>query len=626
MAYPTDSLDFSKPWQFSDVVLVVEEERFQVHRNILGMWSEVFTTMFTSEFKEKTARDVPLPGKKSSEIKEMLLVIYPTDEVSKLMGKGKRHLVCNEVVQAVKCFEEATQKLESQYGSKADECGEAYLFYGKALLELSRAENGVLGNALKDVEPKSEESSDEEEEKMDTVGPKIREMSPSTKDKIRENVQDAMADKEEGAGSEEKEMGDNESESMEVGDKGDEGSSKTEKEETKEGSESKSEKTTSKETNKESERKRVNESESMEVEDKGDEGSSKTEKEETKEESESKSEETTLKEAETADSTKEEKENKALKEKNDGQEDQKEEGEDDEEEGGEEGEDDDEGEEEEGEEGAKGDTDTADTEGQEEDGDIPTMQLAWESLIMAHLVFSRNENKEAQLNLAEVHLKLGEIQLEQEQFAGAIEDFKKCLELQEKHLESDDRLIAETAYNLGLGYSLLPNYSKSKEFYSKALSIIQLRTTKIEARLAESDAKSKGKGKANENDPCVVDRKELEELQNLSPEIKARVDDAQEMMNAAASQQAETTTEEGFGSSGLQKSDLPVNTIQVKKVSAGAPVTDVSHLVRRKRKPEEESSITEKEETEAPVKKARQDEEQVAQPTPAVTENGHAKN
>ena len=30
------------------------------------------------------------------------------------------------------------------------------------------------------------------------VGPKIREMSPTTKDKIREDVQDAMADKEEG--------------------------------------------------------------------------------------------------------------------------------------------------------------------------------------------------------------------------------------------------------------------------------------------------------------------------------------------------------------------------------------------------------------------------------------------
>ena len=73
-----DSIDFSEPWQFSDVVLVVEEERFHVHRNILGMWSEVFTTMFTSQFKEKTAEEVPLPGKKSAEIKEMLLVIYPT--------------------------------------------------------------------------------------------------------------------------------------------------------------------------------------------------------------------------------------------------------------------------------------------------------------------------------------------------------------------------------------------------------------------------------------------------------------------------------------------------------------------------------------------------------------------
>lgn len=38
-------------------------------------------------------------------------MMFSSDEVSKLMGKGRRHLVCNEVVQAVKCFEEATQKL-----------------------------------------------------------------------------------------------------------------------------------------------------------------------------------------------------------------------------------------------------------------------------------------------------------------------------------------------------------------------------------------------------------------------------------------------------------------------------------------------------------------------------------
>ena len=78
MSNLTDSLDFSKPWQYSDVVLVVKSERFHVHRNILGVWSEVLTAMFTSHFKEKTAQEVPLPEKKSAEIKEMLLVIYPT--------------------------------------------------------------------------------------------------------------------------------------------------------------------------------------------------------------------------------------------------------------------------------------------------------------------------------------------------------------------------------------------------------------------------------------------------------------------------------------------------------------------------------------------------------------------
>ena len=41
MSNQAGSLDFSKPWELSDVLLVVEEERFHVHRCILGMWSEV---------------------------------------------------------------------------------------------------------------------------------------------------------------------------------------------------------------------------------------------------------------------------------------------------------------------------------------------------------------------------------------------------------------------------------------------------------------------------------------------------------------------------------------------------------------------------------------------------------
>ena len=76
---------------------------------------------------------------------------------------------------------------------------------------------------------------------------------------------------------------------------------------------------------------------------------------------------------------------------------------------------------------------------------------------------------------------------------------------------------------MGLAYSFQQNFPKAKEFFSKALDVIKLKTTKLEARIAEWESKSKGKGKATDDNPCVKDRKELEELQNLFPEIKARV-------------------------------------------------------------------------------------------------------
>ena len=76
----TNPPDFSKSWLYSDVVLNVERQKFHVHRFVLAMWSPVFKKMFTSEFTEEKRNlySVPLPGKKASAIKELLLIIYPT--------------------------------------------------------------------------------------------------------------------------------------------------------------------------------------------------------------------------------------------------------------------------------------------------------------------------------------------------------------------------------------------------------------------------------------------------------------------------------------------------------------------------------------------------------------------
>ena len=76
-AFPTD---FLEPWKLSDLVLVVEDQKFHVHRGILAFWSPVFEKMFTSEFKEKNKDEIPLPGKKAREIQTFLLMMYPSVE------------------------------------------------------------------------------------------------------------------------------------------------------------------------------------------------------------------------------------------------------------------------------------------------------------------------------------------------------------------------------------------------------------------------------------------------------------------------------------------------------------------------------------------------------------------
>ena len=77
---------FAEPWKLSDVVLVVEDQRFHVHRGTLAIWSPVFEKMLSTEFKEKNNDEILLPGKKASEFEEMLQMMYPSLE-EKLVTK-----------------------------------------------------------------------------------------------------------------------------------------------------------------------------------------------------------------------------------------------------------------------------------------------------------------------------------------------------------------------------------------------------------------------------------------------------------------------------------------------------------------------------------------------------------
>ena len=72
--------DFTKPWRSSDVIFLVDEQRFYVHRWVLAMWSPVFEKMFTSNFSERKETEISFPNKASAEFKEILVMVYSCAE------------------------------------------------------------------------------------------------------------------------------------------------------------------------------------------------------------------------------------------------------------------------------------------------------------------------------------------------------------------------------------------------------------------------------------------------------------------------------------------------------------------------------------------------------------------
>ena len=78
---PQEHGRFSRPWKSSDLILQVADRKFHVHRAVLMVCSPVFEAMLSSEFKEKAAKKIPLPGKDATEIEQMLQGIYPDQDL-----------------------------------------------------------------------------------------------------------------------------------------------------------------------------------------------------------------------------------------------------------------------------------------------------------------------------------------------------------------------------------------------------------------------------------------------------------------------------------------------------------------------------------------------------------------
>ena len=70
----------------SDVTLVVEDKKLHVHKAVLSVHSPVFSAMFTADFAEKDAKEIPLHGKKYDAMLQFLLMMYPVHSVKAIRG------------------------------------------------------------------------------------------------------------------------------------------------------------------------------------------------------------------------------------------------------------------------------------------------------------------------------------------------------------------------------------------------------------------------------------------------------------------------------------------------------------------------------------------------------------
>eukprot|EP00112_Aurelia_sp_Birch-Aquarium-sp1_P011803 Seg2482.4 transcript_id=Seg2482.4/GoldUCD/mRNA.D3Y31 product="Protein HGV2" protein_id=Seg2482.4/GoldUCD/D3Y31 len=210
------------------------------------------------------------------------------------------------------------------------------------------------------------------------------------------------------------------------------------------------------------------------------------------------------------------------------------------------------------------------TEAQEE---VPTMQRAWEMLELARIVFARHETKEKKLKQADANLALGEIGMELEHYPEAVGDYMECLRIQEQFLEPSDRLLAETYYSLGLSYSFERHYGKSIEYFNKAIKVIELRIKNLKDDTTMDESTKTA---------------ELNDLQELLPDLQAKVEDSEYMKKSteeiiksastiAKENLGEGTTTTGFDEPSVETNGDTATTTQVK-------VANISHLVRKKRK------------------------------------------
>merc|ERR1711973_208853 len=139
-----------------------------------------------------------------------------------------------------------------------------------------------------------------------------------------------------------------------------------------------------------------------------------------------------------------------------------------------------------GEESADEKKDETTDEKKDEEEEPSNLQLAWEMLELAKVVYTKQletaeEADKSHLleRLCSTMLALGEVSIENENYKQAVEDIQECLK-KEETMPKDARIIAETHYQLGVAQGFHARHDEAVESLKNAINILKSRISNLQ--------------------------------------------------------------------------------------------------------------------------------------------------
>lgn len=465
------------------------------------------------------------------------------DDAVRLIAQGKRDVVCNDISAAVECFQEACRLLAAQYGDFGDEVGEAYLHYGKALLDLARDGSSVIGGAVPGAE--AQQNDDEDDcDSDDNSADEAKEAKPDEKKEasvaggesaaIDSPAEQSSQSSDAAATLKTADIIKDDSDGAALLREGSLTSTGTEPismDDASKPSAVSTDKVTDGNCSQDTDAASTAAVSVEVVTGKAGDNDAADEKaaDDKVERVAASSEETLEQEA-----------------------------------------------------GAEADADD-DNEGDK----VPPLQLAWEVLEMAKVIFSRHSDKERKLKAADAHQMLGEVSLESEMYDQAIEDFNNCLRIQSEVLGPDDRDLAATHYQLGMAYNMVQRLGDALSEFNAAKKILQERASFLDLQLQAAgkpvqESKSDDGGKNESGDANDKLRRELDEIVSLLPEISAKIDDCEE--EAKIGQKVEMMLKASVATTiGFEATSSGFEPCSSTSGAKSIAVNNISNLIRKKK-------------------------------------------